>query len=80
MQHFHNTVTLTHEELVAIVNGRFKTFQCTSCFGKGWYWVHEDGTRRDPGKDESHDDFYPHPCTFDEHDCQGLGFTVVTEI
>lgn len=70
-----DTVSLSFEEFRSVVNGKFKVFKCTSCFGKGWYWVHEDGTMRDPLPSESEDDFYKHPCT-DNDECGGLGFHV----
>lgn len=70
-------ITLTAEQFSSLVNGKFKTFKCTSCDGKGWYWVYEDGTQRDPKRGESVDDFYRHPCDFDEGDCGGAGFRVV---
>ena len=72
-------IALTTEQYQKLVNGRFKSFKCTQCDGKGWYWVHEDGTKRDPNSSESHDDFYEHPCNFDENDCDGVGFRVVYE-
>ena len=60
-----------------IVNGKFKMFQCTQRAGKGWYHVHEDGTKREPAEGESLEDFYEHPCDFSNEDCGGLGFNIV---
>lgn len=67
------------EDFRAIMQGRFKPFKCAQCDGKGWYWVHENGVKRAPGKDESPDDFYRHTCDFDENDCGGSGFRYVIQ-
>lgn len=67
---------ISKEDYTAIVNGRFKSFTCTTCDGNGWYWVYHDGTKRNPGANETHDDFYRHECT-GETGCDGLGFRVV---
>lgn len=67
---------ISREEYKKLVNGLFRSFKCTSCDGNGWYWVHEDGTKRDPKLGESHDDFYQHPCD-EEGECGGMGFRVV---
>lgn len=79
MEIYHNTVTMDIDEFKKLVNGRFRVFPCTQCFGKGWYWVHEDGTKRDPTDGEDEFDFYEHPCNDDEEDCGGAGFRVVLE-
>lgn len=55
----------------------FRSFQCTSCDGKGWYYVSDDGIKRNPTNGKSLDDFYKHECNFDENDCGGVGFRVV---
>lgn len=69
------TFQFDRDEVKALVNGKFTTRKCTDCEGKGWFWVHEDGTQRNPTADESQDDFYEHPCGEDE--CNGLGFNIV---
>lgn len=43
---------------------------CPSCEGKGWYWVHEDGTKRDPLPSEDPSEFYRHECSFLPEECQ----------
>lgn len=70
-----STFQLEADEVKALVNGKYQTRQCTHCYGKGWFWVHEDGTQRNPESNESHDDFYEHPCGDDE--CSGLGFNIL---
>lgn len=53
---------------------------CTNahCDGKGWYYVHDDGTKRNPVAGENLDEFYQHECSFDDDDeCGGHGFRVV---
>ncbi len=73
-----SSVILTMEEYKMLVGGQFKVFKCTSCFGKGWYWVHEEGVKRDPLAGESEDDFYQHECVDEsDGDCGGSGFRVV---
>lgn len=71
-----DTVVLSFDELRQLVNGKFDVRKCTSCFGKGWYWVHEDGTIRDPNDGESEDSFYEHPCEGGDTDCGGVGFHI----
>lgn len=71
-----DNVVLSFDELQRLVHGKFDVRKCTSCFGKGWYWVHEDGTQRDPNVDESMDDFYIHTCIFDDDACGGVGFHI----
>lgn len=78
MHIINSSVSLSLDEYRDIVNGRFKTFKCTSCEGKGWYWVHEDGYKRDPAKGESAEDFYKHPCVdVEDGDCGGVGFNIL---
>ena len=67
---------ISKDEYKKLVNGQFRSFKCTTCGGDGWYWVHEDGTKRNPTVGESMDDFYKHPCT-DDDGCGGVGFRVV---
>ena len=64
---------LEKNEVVKLVNGKFKTFKCTTCSGKGWYWVREDGEMIDPPTVEDGNEYYEHPC----EDCKSLGFTIV---
>lgn len=70
-------IQLTGEEYVALVNGRFQVRKCTICDGKGWYWVHEDGYRSEPRQGDNPDEFYRHPCEFDDNECGGYGFRVI---
>jgi len=70
-------IILTKEQYSKLVRGQFTVHSCPNCDSKGWYWVHEDGTKRNPDATESHDDFYKHECNFDENDCDGHGFRVV---
>ena len=73
------SVVLTREQYFNLVNGNFTMHQCTHCDGKGWYYVHDDGTKRNPVAGENLDEFYQHECSFDDDDdeCGGHGFRVV---
>lgn len=66
------TYALEKSELVKLVNGKFKSFKCTACDGKGWYWVREDDNMIDPlaQSGEGGDLDYKLACT----ECDGLGF------
>lgn len=66
-------VRVDKKDYKKLVNGKFKSYRCTTCCGNGRYWVHADGTKRDPNFHESVNDFYEHPC----EDCNELGFNVV---
>ncbi len=78
--HEFDNVTLSKDELKKLINGKFKTFKCINCEGRGWYWVDDMGTMRCPGKDDSVDSFYRHPCKdLYDGDCGGVGFRVVFE-
>lgn len=70
-------VNLTKEEYQKLIRGNFTVHQCPSCDGKGWYFVDDNGIKRNPSSDENLDNFYKHECNFDEDDCDGMGFKVV---
>ena len=75
------TAQLSFRELTAIVEGKFKVRQCTSCFGTGWYYVDENGTIRDPSFAEAEEvsEFYEHICSFSDEECGGLGYHINIE-
>ena len=72
-----SSMTFSFEEVRMLTSGKYAVHKCTSCFGNGWYWVHEDGVKRDPKDGEDLDAFYQHTCEFDENECGGLGFHIV---
>lgn len=72
-----DSVTLDVGDFKKLVNGRFKTFKCTSCDGNGWYWVHENGYRQTPKDGDDMDQFDKTPCDYDDEDCGGVGFRIV---
>ena len=68
---------LSVDEIKAMLKGKFNVRKCPDCEGKGWFWVHDDGTQRNPTNTENEDDFYQHQCGDEE--CNGLGFFIVFE-
>lgn len=79
MKIFADEITLTKEEFLQLVSGRFKTFKCPYCEGNGWYWVDQDGMKRSHDDENLGEFYYQHVCDFDETECGGLGFRVVFE-
>jgi hypothetical protein len=71
-------VTLRVDDIKQLVQGKFKIFPCTKCFGKGYVYSDENGEVFHTIDESVHniDDMDKSPCDDDPYGCGGLGFHV----
>lgn len=74
-----SNVILSKDEFTKLLLGKFQLRKCLHCDGKGWYYVHDDGTKRNPFENESLDHFYQHSCNHDNDECNGIGYNIIFE-
>lgn len=81
MHIYHDRATLRTEEIKQLVNGKFKIFPCTTCFGKGYVYSDENGQVFHTIDESVHniDDMEKSTCDDDPFGCSGLGFNLIID-